>query len=70
MNLFDFCKLLHEDYIIVAINRGEIVFDGRASSIGDADTLGAYDAQRFIIRDIELDSARYDADIVVSGQMY
>ena len=70
MNLLDFCNALHEDYIVVAINRGEIVFDGRASSIGDADTLGAYEAQRFIIRDIELYSERYDADIVVSGQMY
>ena len=70
MNLYDFCKILHEDYIVVAINRGEIVFDGRASSIGDADKLGAYEAQRFIIRDIELDSTLYDADIVVSGQIY
>lgn len=70
MNLFDFCRLLHEDYIVVAINRGEIIFDGRASSIGDADRLGVYEAQRFIIRDIELNSDRYDADIVVSGQMY
>lgn len=70
MNLFDFCKLLHEDYIIVAINRGEVVFDGRASSIGASDTLGVYEAQRFIIRDVELNSVYYDADIVVSGQMY
>ncbi len=70
MNLFDFCNVLHEDYIVVAINRGEIIFDGRASTIGDADTLGAYEAQRFIIRDIELNSEYYDADIVVSGQMY
>lgn len=70
MNLYDFCKLLHEDYILVAINRGEVVFDGRVSSIGVADTLGVSEAQRFIIRDIELDSEYYDADIVVSGQMY
>ena len=70
MNLFDFCTALHEDYIVVAISRGEIIFDGRASAIGDADTLGAYDAKRFIIRNIMLYSDQYDADIVVSGQMY
>lgn len=70
MNLLDFCNALHEDYIVVAINRGEVIFDGRASSIGDADRLGAYEAQRFIIRDIELNSEYYDADIVVSGQTY
>ena len=70
MNLFDFCNLLHEDYIVVAISRGEVVFDGRASSIGDADKLGTYDAQKFIISDIELNSEYYDADIVISGHIY
>ena len=70
MNLLDFCNALHEDYIVVAINRGEIIFSGPASYIGNVDILDKYEAQRFIIRDIELNSVRYEADIVVSGQIY
>lgn len=70
MNLLDFCELLGEDYLVVAVDHDNIVFDGRASSIGDADKIGIEDARTFVIFQIELNSIDYDADIVVFGQQY
>lgn len=71
MNLYDFCELLQKDYLVVAVDRGQVIFfDGYISSIGDADTIGINEAKRFFISRIELDSSYYDADIVLYGYSY
>lgn len=66
MNLYDFCQLLGKDYLVVAIDRGQVTFfDGYISSIPD--TIGIKEAKKFNISRIELNSSYYDADIVLDG---
>ena len=69
MNLYDFCQLLGKDYIVVAVDRGQVIFfDGNISSIPEA--IGVNKAKKFKISRIELNSRYYDADIVLDGYSY